>query len=281
MHDHALGARVADVVEQPVAPAGALGEPVHHRAARCRGRRRRTSCRPRAPGRTRRGSAPCRAAPGGPASAPARGGRATSSSSIIARRSSSSSAAHLRHLVRGAEAVEEVQERDARRERRGVRDAGEVRAPPAPSRSASMAKPVWRAAITSEWSPKIDSACVASVRAATCMQNGVSSPAILYMLGIISSRPCEAVNVVASAPACSAPCTAPAAPPSDCISTTCGTLPQRFGRPLGRPLVGQLAHRRRGRDRIDRDHLARAGTRPRPRLRCRRSLSEKETLPHP
>ena len=58
--------------------------------------------------------------------------------------------------------------------------------------------------------------------------NGVSSPAILYMLGIISSRPWEAVNVVVSAPACSAPCTAPAAPASDCISTTSGTIPHRF-----------------------------------------------------
>ena len=93
---------------------------------------------------------------------------------------------------------------------------------------ASIAKPVWRQAITSEWSPKIESACVATVRAATCMVNGVSSPAILYMLGIISSRPCEAVKVVVSAPACSAPCTAPAAPPSDCISTTSGTMPQMF-----------------------------------------------------
>ena len=95
---------------------------------------------------------------------------------------------------------------------------------------ASIAKPVWRHAMTSEWSPKIDSAWVARVRAATCMQNGVSSPAILYMFGIISSRPCDAVNVVASAPACSAPWTAPAAPASDCISMTLGTRPQRFGR---------------------------------------------------
>ena len=55
--------------------------------------------------------------------------------------------------------------------------------------------------MTSEWSPKMDSACVAIVRAATCIVNAVSSPAILYMLGIISSRPCDAVNVVASAPA--------------------------------------------------------------------------------
>ena len=80
--------------------------------------------------------------------------------------------------------------------------------------------------MTSEWSPKIDSAWVATVRAATCMTKGVSSPAILNMLGIISSRPCDEVKVVARDPACSAPCTAPAAPASDCISMTCGTFPQ-------------------------------------------------------
>ena len=59
----------------------------------------------------------------------------------------------------------------------------------------SIAQPVIRADITSLWSPKIDSACVASVRAATWMTAGVSSPAILYMLGSISSRPWEAVKV--------------------------------------------------------------------------------------
>ena len=85
-----------------------------------------------------------------------------------------------------------------------------------------------RAAITSEWSPKIDSACVASARAATWNTVGVSSPAILNMFGSISSRPCDAVKVVVSAPDCSAPCTAPAAPPSLCISCTTGTLPQMF-----------------------------------------------------
>lgn len=95
---------------------------------------------------------------------------------------------------------------------------------------ASNANPVWRTAITSEWSPKIDSPCAARDRAATCMTAEVSSPAILYMFGIISSRPCDAVNVVASAPPCSAPCSAPAAPPSLCISTTLGTVPHRFGR---------------------------------------------------
>ena len=59
--------------------------------------------------------------------------------------------------------------------------------------SASMAKPVWRQAITSEWSPKMFSAWLATVRADTWNTPGSSSPEILYMLGIISSRPWEAV----------------------------------------------------------------------------------------
>ena len=63
-------------------------------------------------------------------------------------------------------------------------------------------------------------------REATCMTKGVSSPAIFYMLGIMRSRPCDEVNVVASAPTWSAPWTAPAAPPSDWSSTTSGTLPK-------------------------------------------------------
>ena len=51
------------------------------------------------------------------------------------------------------------------------------------------------------------------------------------MLGIIRSRPWEAVKVVVSAPPWSAPWSAPAAPPSLCISTTEGTLPQTLVRP--------------------------------------------------
>src|SRR5512142_2803696 len=82
--------------------------------------------------------------------------------------------------------------------------------------------------MTSEWSPKIESACVATVRADTCMHIDVSSPAILYMCGIMRSRPCDAVKVVVSAPPWSAPWTAPDAPPSDCISVTDGTEPQMF-----------------------------------------------------
>jgi len=95
----------------------------------------------------------------------------------------------------------------------------------------SSANPVWRTAMTSWWSPKIDRPCVASERAATWNTVEVSSPAILYMLGIMRSRPWLAVNVVLRAPAWRAPCVAPAAPPSDCISMTEGTVPHTFGRP--------------------------------------------------
>ena len=104
-------------------------------------------------------------------------------------------------------------------------------APPWTEEEQRSAKPVGRAAITSEWSPKIESAWVATVRAATWNTAGVSSPAILNMFGSISRSPWEDVNVVASAPVWSAPWTAPAAPPSLCISTTCGTTPHAFGMP--------------------------------------------------
>jgi hypothetical protein len=67
---------------------------------------------------------------------------------------------------------------------------------------------------------------VATARAATWNTVGVSSPAILNMFGIISSRPCEAVKVVVSDPAWSEPWTAPEAPPSLCISITSGMVPQ-------------------------------------------------------
>ena len=95
----------------------------------------------------------------------------------------------------------------------------------------SMAKPVCRQAMTSWWSPKIDRPWAARERAATWKTVLVSSPAILYMLGIMSSRPWEAVKVVLRAPPCRAPWMAPAAPPSDCISMTVGTAPQMFSRP--------------------------------------------------
>ena len=52
------------------------------------------------------------------------------------------------------------------------------------------------------------------------------------MFGIMSSRPCEAVNVVVSAPPLSEPCTAPAAPPSLCISAMRTCWPNRLSLPL-------------------------------------------------
>ena len=57
---------------------------------------------------------------------------------------------------------------------------------------------------------------------------GMSSPEILYILGIIRRRPCDAVKVVVRAPAESEPCTAPAAPPSDCISAILTFCPHIF-----------------------------------------------------
>ena len=65
-------------------------------------------------------------------------------------------------------------------------------------------------------------------RAETWKTPGRSSPAILYMFGIMSKRPWEAVKVVVSAPAASDPCTAPAAPASDCICRTFTVWPKMF-----------------------------------------------------
>jgi hypothetical protein len=60
------------------------------------------------------------------------------------------------------------------------------------------------------------------------------------MLGIISSRPCDAVNVVVRAPVVREPWTAPAAPASDCISVTIGTEPQILSWPAAL-LVSQIS----------------------------------------
>mmetsp|Transcript_85717 Transcript_85717/g.242757 ORF Transcript_85717/g.242757 Transcript_85717/m.242757 type:complete len:336 (+) Transcript_85717:2405-3412(+) len=92
----------------------------------------------------------------------------------------------------------------------------------------SMPQPVARAAITSWWSPKMDSASPARARAATWITQGMSSPAILYMFGIISSSPCEEVNVVPRPPAATEPWRAPAAPASDWSCWTLRRPPQMF-----------------------------------------------------
>ena len=96
----------------------------------------------------------------------------------------------------------------------------------------SIAKPVCLQFITSEWSPKIENACVPTVLDATCRTPGCLCPEILCIVGIISISPCDDVNEVAKLPASSAPCTAPAAPASDCISTNFTGWPNRFSLPL-------------------------------------------------
>ena len=128
---------------------------------------RRTDCTPRAPGRTHRDSAPCRAAPAGPGSSPRARCRRSSSSSIIARMIVLVNHLDLRHFVRGAEAVEEVQERNARFAAWPPARSARSPSPPAPSRAEHRPTRSCAPAITSLWSPKIESACVASVRAVT------------------------------------------------------------------------------------------------------------------
>ena len=139
--------------------------------------------------------------------------------------------------------------------RRGRRPRG--RAPPAPSpRRAARSRSAGRPSRRSGRRRSTARGWRACAPPRAC-RTAVSSPAILYMLGIISSRPCDAVKVVASAPAWRAPWTAPAAPAFGLhLDHLAGTVPQRFGSPVGRPLVGQLAHRRGRGDRVDGDHLA-------------------------
>ena len=69
---------------------------------------------------------------------------------------------------------------------------------------------------------------VAKALAATWKTAGNLSPTILYILGIISNNPCDAVYVVPNAPLWSIPWSAPAAPASDCISITFTFSPNIF-----------------------------------------------------
>jgi len=68
-----------------------------------------------------------------------------------------------------------------------------------------MAKPVGRAAMTSWWSPKMERAWAEMALAVTWKTLGRSSPAILYILGILSKSPWDAVKVDVSAPAANDP----------------------------------------------------------------------------
>ena len=118
-----------------------------------------------------------------------------------------------------------------------------------------MAKPVWRHAMTSDDRRRSKAREWLSSALQRACRTAVSSPAILYMFGIISRRPCDAVKVVASDPAWSAPWIAPAAPPSLCISITEGIVPQMFVFDSDDHWSAPLAHRRRRGNRVDRDHF--------------------------
>ena len=69
---------------------------------------------------------------------------------------------------------------------------------------------------------------VATVLAATWITPGSISPAILYILGIISRSPWEAVKVEARDPLIKAPWRVPAAPASLCISINFTGAPNKF-----------------------------------------------------
>ncbi len=117
---------------------------------------------------------------------------------------------YLVHLVGGAKAVEEVDERHPALQGDAVGDQGRVlrllhRAGGEHGKTgAARRHHVLMVA-------KIDSPCAARIGPPWNTAE-VNSPAILYMLGSISISPWLAVKVVASAPACRAPCTVPAAP---------------------------------------------------------------------
>ena len=96
--------------------------------------------------------------------------------------------------------------------------------------------------MTSLWSPKIERACVAIVLAATWMIAGVSSPAILNILGIIRSRPWDAVKVVASA-LLERSVKGSGGSRLGLHLDDVGDLAPQVGASLGGPIVAMLGHR--------------------------------------
>ena len=120
----------------------------------------------------------------------------------------------------------------------------------------SRAKPVVRVAITSEWSPKIDSACVASARAATWKTVGGQLAGDLEHVGHHQQQALRcgegrgqraglqrAVHRAGSAPFALH------------LLDDRDVAPDVPDHGLGRPFVGQFRHGGRGRDRKDRADL--------------------------
>ena len=134
----------------------------------------------------------------------------------------------------------------------------------------SIAKPVVRAAITSLWSPKIESACVATVRAATCSTQRRELARDLEQVRAASAAgPATTVKLVASAPRCTRAVQHARGARLALHLDHLGHGAPQVGLAPRAPGVGPLAHRRGRRDRVDRDRPRRAGARRAPPPRCR------------
>ena len=243
----------SDVFEQTVAPASERGKPAHHAVhdvGTCVDRR---SSRPRAPERTF--GILCRAAQH-------RGVRRKAARD--ARDQSSGSATADRHRQCSILATSCDVRKPSKKCRNGTRGSSVAACAMAAKSWASwtdpehsMAKPVCRhshdVGVIAE-----DRERVGGHRARRNVHGERRQlPAILNMLGIISSRPCEAVNVVVSGP--------PAARRAPRRGTglrlhldDSGTSPQMFFSRWLDHSSGQLAHGRRRRDGIDGDDFVEA-----------------------
>ena len=250
--------------------AGELREAVHHLLHDVRAGLRRSRCTPRAPGRTRPGSARCRAGPAGRASARARGARGPASSSIMTRRSSSESASIL--PPRGRCGSRRRSAGTARAlERGGVGDQRRSRAPPAPScrgqhREAGLAAG-HHVRVVAE-----DRQRVRGERA----RGDVHAEGRQLARDLVHVRDHQEQALRRGERRGQRPGLERAvdgagrARPRTASRSRRGTAPQRFRLPSADHSSDQLAHGRGRRDRIDRDDLAQRGGRPRRRPRCRR-----------
>ena len=118
-----------------------------------------------------------------------------------------------------------------------------------------MAKPVGRAAITSEWSPKMESA--GGDGAGGYVEHRRSQlPGDLVHVGEHQEQTLRCGEGGGQRPGLQLEWTAPAAPASLCISTTSGTTPQRFGLPACDQASANSPMGDAGGDRVDGDHLA-------------------------
>ena len=223
-HQHALCVRRAVVVEQPVSPAGQFGELVHRRFYRARHprvERVHRLARLEVDVRVLRRAADEGIVGVEPAPA------MRDHQILVDHRADLlvGQQGELVDLVRGAEAVEEMDEGDARLQCRRLRDQRHVvrflnragdelgEAGGQHRHHVLMVAEDRRPLRRQRPGGDVDDA-------------GGQFAGDLVHVGDHQQSPCDAVKVVVSAPPCNEPCTVPAAPPSLCISTTSGMPPQ-------------------------------------------------------